>query len=180
MLFRSKQEILKIELTTYGRYLMSRGKLRPVYYAFFDDDIIYDSEYANLQESQNSAQTRILDETPSLKPQTTFSSIEKSVKLNTLVSTEVDKLKKEEAQISADRNYALSLPLANSSPISDYFPAWSFNLINGKINNVEYYINGELENVEPAPKFFGNKIGFWINGNDAFEIKLIEVGKIPN
>ena len=40
--FDDKQEIIKVELTTYGRYLISRGKFKPAYYEFFDDDIIYD------------------------------------------------------------------------------------------------------------------------------------------
>ena len=66
--FDDKQEILKVELTTYGRFLISRGKFRPAYYAFFDDDVLYDSLYADITESQNSTQTRILEETPSLKP----------------------------------------------------------------------------------------------------------------
>ena len=139
--FDDKQEILKVELTTYGRYLMSRGKFRPVYYAFFDDDVLYDGEYGGLDETQNSVQTRILEETPSLKPQTTFTSIEEAVKLNTLLPTEAGKLKQEEAQISADKNYALSLPLGKSSPISDYAPAWSFQMLKGSINNIEYVIN---------------------------------------
>jgi len=139
--FDDKQEVIKLELTTYGRFLLSRGKFKPVYYAFYDDDIIYDSLYANVSESQNSAQTRILDETPSLKPQTTFTSVEESVKLNTLTVREIDKLKEEESQISADKNYALSLPLANSSLSSDYAPAWTLNFLNGNISSSNPYID---------------------------------------
>ena len=40
--FDKKQDVLKIELTPYGRSLLSNGKLMPKYYAFFDDDIVYD------------------------------------------------------------------------------------------------------------------------------------------
>ena len=43
--FDKKEEVLDIELTQYGKHLLSRGVLRPVFYAFFDDDIIYDSQY---------------------------------------------------------------------------------------------------------------------------------------
>lgn len=139
--FDDKQEVIKLELTTYGRFLLSRGKFKPVYYAFYDDDILYDSLYANVSESQNSAQTRILDETPSLKPQTTFTSVEESVKLNTLTIREIDKLKEEESQIAADKNYALSLPLANSSLSSDYAPAWSLRIISGTISSSQPYID---------------------------------------
>jgi len=139
--FDDKQEVIKLELTTYGRFLLSRGTFKPVYYAFYDDDILYDSLYANVSESQNSAQTRILDETPSLKPQTTFTSVEDSVKLNTLTVREIDKLKEEESQITADKNYALSLPLANSSLSSDYAPAWTLRVISGSISSSNPYID---------------------------------------
>lgn len=151
--FDDKQEILKVELTTYGRYLLSRGKFKPAYYAFFDDDILYDSEYTGLSEEQNDVQTRILEETPSLKPQTTYTSVENSAKLNTLVPREVKHLKELESQINADKNYSLSLPLANSSYNSDYAPAWALRMISGVISgNVSQYIDnasGSLEVVQP-------------------------------
>jgi hypothetical protein len=152
--FDDKQEILKVELTTYGRYLISRGKFKPAYYAFFDDDIIYDGEYADLQETQNNIQTRILEETLVLKPQTTYTSIENSVKLNTLLQTEIGKLKQEESQISADKNYALSYPLANSSNASDYAPSWALNIINGKISGaIEQFINNASGNYDICQSF---------------------------
>ena len=40
--FDSKEEVIKIELTQFGKYLLSKGKFAPKYYAFFDDDIVYD------------------------------------------------------------------------------------------------------------------------------------------
>ena len=46
MLFMNKkEEVLDIELTPYGKHLLSNGKLKPVYYAFFDDNILYDIQY---------------------------------------------------------------------------------------------------------------------------------------
>ncbi len=39
--FDKKEDVLDIKLTPYGRHLLSRGKLMPMYYAFLDDDIIY-------------------------------------------------------------------------------------------------------------------------------------------
>ena len=44
--FNKKEEVIDIQLTQYGKYLLSIGKLEPVYYAFFDDNILYDSNYA--------------------------------------------------------------------------------------------------------------------------------------
>jgi hypothetical protein len=40
--FNKKEDVFHIELTPYGRYLMSIGKLKPHHYKFFDDDIAYD------------------------------------------------------------------------------------------------------------------------------------------
>jgi hypothetical protein len=153
--FDDKQEVLKVELTTYGRFLLSRGKFKPAYYAFFDDDVVYDAEYANLFESQNSVQTRILEESLSLKPQTTFTGVENNVKIQTLLQREIETLKQEESQISADRNYALSLPLANSSISSDYAPAWDLRMVNGKIGNIEQTIDnsaGDQDILQPFLK----------------------------
>ena len=44
-----KEEVVKIKITPYGKYLLSMGKFNPTYYAFFDDDIIYDSAYTRME-----------------------------------------------------------------------------------------------------------------------------------
>ena len=81
--YNRKEEVLEVKLTPYGRYLLSSGELRPVYYSFFDDDILYDSRYAfsasapkrseNIYdlENQNDIEKRI-KETPRFHCQTTF------------------------------------------------------------------------------------------------------------
>jgi len=58
-----KERVFDIELTSYGRYLMSVGKFKPEYYAFYDDNIIYDKNYANASatENQNDIDERIKD-----------------------------------------------------------------------------------------------------------------------
>ena len=38
--FNRKEDVLDIQMTQYGKYLLSKGVFRPVYYAFFDDDIL--------------------------------------------------------------------------------------------------------------------------------------------
>ena len=44
--FDKKEEVVEIQLTQYGKHLLSRGKMMPKYYAFFDDDVVYDFRYA--------------------------------------------------------------------------------------------------------------------------------------
>ena len=53
------EEVLDIELTQYGKNLLTRGRFKPAFYAFFDDDIIYDSTYAGFTEIQNETEKRI-------------------------------------------------------------------------------------------------------------------------
>ena len=40
-----KEQVLELHLTQYGKSLLSRGKFKPTHYAFFDDDVVYDSKY---------------------------------------------------------------------------------------------------------------------------------------
>ena len=41
-----KEQVYDLQLTSYGKYLLSIGKFKPVYYAFFDDNVLYDKTYA--------------------------------------------------------------------------------------------------------------------------------------
>ena len=51
--FNKKEEVIQIKLTQYGKHLLSKGKFKPTYYAFFDDSVLYDSNYAGHTEVQN-------------------------------------------------------------------------------------------------------------------------------
>jgi len=86
-----KEQVFDIRLTTYGRYLLSVGNLKPAYYAFFDDNVIYDSRYANaraasltappldtLAEPQNDIHNRIKNETQYIESLTLFEGVESS------------------------------------------------------------------------------------------------------
>ena len=63
--FNKKEEVLDVQLTSEGRRQLALGKLRPVFYQFYDDNIIYDIGYASSggTEKQNVTQDRILDNT---------------------------------------------------------------------------------------------------------------------
>lgn len=68
-----KEDVIGISLTRFGRYLLSRGKFKPKYYQFFDDDILYNSFCGGFGEHQNDTEKRILEDTPrlNLSPNTT-------------------------------------------------------------------------------------------------------------
>jgi hypothetical protein len=83
--FDKKEEVIDIQLTQYGKHLLSLGKFKPTQYAFFDGDIIYDVKYASGSEKQSEAERRIKD-TPRLKTQYVYSGIETEItKINKLV-----------------------------------------------------------------------------------------------
>ncbi len=66
--FDSKEEVINIELTSYGKLLLSRGLFKPIYYSFHDEDIVYDLAYASGSEVSSNSETRIQDNTAYLKP----------------------------------------------------------------------------------------------------------------
>jgi len=77
-----KEQVYDLQLTTYGRYLLSIGNLKPVYYAFYDDNVIYDTRYTagGTLEPQNDAHKRIKDETQYLESLTLFQDLEMTSK----------------------------------------------------------------------------------------------------
>lgn len=71
-----KERVIDFKLTSYGRHMLAEGKLKPTYYAFFDDNIIYDGAYVNISESQNNINNRIKNETQYLEGQVLFQDVE--------------------------------------------------------------------------------------------------------
>jgi len=62
-----KEQVFDLKLTSYGHYLLSIGDFKPTYYAFYDDNVIYDGEYAGTSESQSGISNRIKKETQYLE-----------------------------------------------------------------------------------------------------------------
>tara|TARA_Y100000114_G_C11714186_1_gene305065 strand:- start:133 stop:1107 length:975 start_codon:yes stop_codon:yes gene_type:complete len=67
-----KEQVFDIQLTPYGKHKLSAGELKPTYYAFFDDNILYDAEYAGVSENQNETHGRVKQDTQYLESQTIF------------------------------------------------------------------------------------------------------------
>ena len=77
--FNKEEDVIQIELTPHGRKLLSHGRLKPEFYAFFDDDIIYDSKRAGFEELNSQSKNRIIVDTPSKKPQKTHIGIDSNI-----------------------------------------------------------------------------------------------------
>lgn len=66
--FNKKEDVLDIQLTQLGKYLLSKGKLKPVFYAFSDDEVLYDTRYVSgTAEDNRESSDRIQKDTQRLK-----------------------------------------------------------------------------------------------------------------
>jgi len=147
--FDPKTDVIDIQLTQYGKHLLSRGKWNPFYYAFFDDDILYDSQYGGYVELQNSAQTRITGSART-KTQYCFAGVETEIRremqlLDTIRETMTRDYTEQEyigIQATRDRDYALGLAMGRSDIGNENYPAWSITSLNGLISgSVPYMYN---------------------------------------
>jgi len=132
--FNQKEEVIDLQLTQYGKHLLSKGLFKPTFYAFYDNDILYDSEYIGLIEDQNTIKTRIKDQTPRNKTQYLYHGLENDF----LKISEKDKenvLKSNKLQATPEKSFALAMPLGNSAFDSDYLPAWNINYLNGELSS---------------------------------------------
>ena len=73
-----KEDVIDFKLTSYGKHLLGRGNFKPVYYAFFDDNIVYDSQYLNMSEVQNETNKRIKQDTQYIEGMTLFRDLEET------------------------------------------------------------------------------------------------------
>jgi len=133
--YNKKEEVIEIQLTQYGKELLAKGKFKPSHYAFFDDDVLYDVAYAESSEAQNESQDRILENTPRLKTQYVYSSIEDSVYKNVeSVRSGEESIRSEIHRQVPASDYAFSAPLGNSKYTDEYAPAWSIIPLVGDIS----------------------------------------------
>lgn len=150
--FNSKEESIDIELTQHGKYLLSKGKWKPVYYEFYDDDVIYDSQYGGTSDKQAEINSRIKS---SARPKTqyTFTGAEERVKrylkqardlglpLEVLESSNAElarqNLKSQDNLANIKETlFTTSLPLGNSGLDKNYYPNIKARFIAGEISSV--------------------------------------------
>ena len=141
MLFMNKkEEVLDIQLTPHGRYLLSLGKLKPVYYSFHDSNILYDGRYAGLSQLTKEIEDRIQHNTPQPKTLTSIVSREQNTKSifepSLSLAAGINKATQLASveQINEEKNFLLSPPIGSCSPTTDKAPAWSIKVLNGEIN----------------------------------------------
>jgi len=139
--FNKKEDVIDLQITQYGRFLMSKGKFKPVYYSFYDDNVIYNGSRAGLTEPQNNCENRI-KETPLLQPQIGFSSLEKEFQNNyKAILSNALKAGDPELQRTPEKNYLLPRPIGTGKVDSEYAPAWNVEYLNGSISGSAGHID---------------------------------------
>lgn len=149
--FNKKEDVLEIELTQFGKKLLSEGNFEPYYYAFYDDDIIYDNQYVGMTNetgsNQNNIEPRIKD-VPRTRTQHVYTGIETEVNKNNMLIRTGELISEGNAlfvgkqnpnskmfEVKNDRNFSSYNGLANSSLSSDSIPSWQVSMYKGEISN---------------------------------------------
>ena len=137
--FNKNEEILEIKLSSFGKQKLAAGTFKPVYYAFFDDDVLYDAARAGITEDNNNIEPRIQENTPSLRVQTNFTDLELKVikqthELNehgTYVNDNIMDLKNDPSVFQDYDGLRSVLPLGNSQLGNQFAASWRVEMLAG-------------------------------------------------
>lgn len=158
--FNKKEDVFHIELTPYGRHLLSLGKLKPHHYRFFDDDVMYNSNHipnGGFSEDQNLAHKRILDETPKIKPNPNLKGVESDInKLNTdayfgyEVGKDLQNFRTENKELHINK---LPYSLGSVKYDQTQTPALKIDMFNGEISNsTDKFLTGSNNHILNIPQ----------------------------
>ena len=146
--FNKKEEVLDIQLTQFGKQLLSIGKFKPVYYAFFDSNILYDGDHGEITEVQNDIEGRIQENTPQLKTQHAFSGRATDYTLIVDSITDDERLELPEVdrvriQSTPEKHFSLVNPLGDSDFQSRMAPNWKIVFLDGEYaNTASFFLTG--------------------------------------
>jgi len=153
-----KEQVYDLKLTSYGRYLLSIGTFKPVYYAFFDNNVVYDIKYTSTGssagthklpiEGQNKVNERVKRETVYPESQVLFRDVEST--LSNLETTD--------GGFDSDLNPTLTTPAADiytyDSALGDAMldadnsqavPSWRLLMLQGAVSSSIYRQGAALQ-----------------------------------
>ncbi len=155
--FNRKEEVLEVQLTPYGKHKLSMGKFKPVHYAFFDSDVIYNTYFnteTGYQEHQKDIEQRIKQ---SLRPKTQPIRYGVESKINQYSDNKIGEpnaltpvqlnaaLENLREPVSPSENTStMRSPIGNSSANSFYLPSWKVSPLLGKIDYSEPSYTGSM------------------------------------
>ena len=165
--FNKQEEVIDLQLTQYGKWLLSLGRFKPVYYAFYDDDITYDNRYTGKSERQNATEPRIKDAARP-KAQHTWTGLETQVKkINREIREKVlsgessieKELRNPRIQPAAEKVHALSMPIGTTALSTHKAPAWNAKIYEPtKLQGEVRYLTGSTAQPQRIPQLNFNSL----------------------
>ncbi len=144
-----KEEVIKFELTQHGKYLLSKGKFKPVYYSFSDDDILYDASYADFQEAQNTIENRINETTVYVEPLYVGKGIETRFNEESTIARQNELIPFQSAH---DKNNLTRYLLNNADVGSTYKPSFDIAAFKGDFESTILNVVSSSGHVIITPK----------------------------
>lgn len=157
--FNKKTDVMNIELTPYGRYLLSIGKLKPKYYEFTDEDILYDNTAGGATyQVQEEVHNRIVNETPRLKSIYLKKGVEsdstEEYSLNesaTPMNVNITNIREEYESVTHNQKGAYAM--GRSSYSTNKLPNFQVSMLQGKIqSSVTYLKQDQIVNSLQIPQ----------------------------
>tara|TARA_A100001391_G_scaffold174943_1_gene137622 strand:- start:4227 stop:5243 length:1017 start_codon:yes stop_codon:yes gene_type:complete len=163
--FDRKQEVVDIKLTQYGKNRLAKGKFKPTYYAFFDNDIIYDTNHGEngYEEVQKESEDRIKSALRQKTQTVTYGLETQITKLidsyqsredHGFIANATDLILQKLAEPPPEKLnlYTLTNPLGSSELNSFYTPYWDLNSMVGKVKSSSPYLestdtDGDVERI---------------------------------
>lgn len=162
--FNKKEDVLKIELTPHGRKLLSQGKLMPSYYAFLDDDILYDASQGGASENNSQSKQRILSETPYMKPQTNYKGIDSS---------------KSDMSTKAEQATFLQQKIGSNNSAESRASGWNVTALLGEIESSENALSGSDVATQPIPQL-EMELNYTMSAGNAASLEISNQGLLFN
>tara|TARA_Y100001937_G_scaffold128819_2_gene208513 strand:+ start:21978 stop:22820 length:843 start_codon:yes stop_codon:yes gene_type:complete len=172
--FDKQQEVIDIKLTQFGKNLLSRGKFKPVFYQFFDDGVLYNSDFCGNPEEQNRSEDRIF-EAPQRKTQHLASSVDGGFNDFEYESPVTDP-EKELAVVSPEThttNKILRYPLRNSSIDSQNAPQFYLVATENKIESSKDKYITEVGSFDVPQINFSSSYNISRNIHDAIPVNEV-------
>ena len=135
--FNKKEDVLRIELTPHGRKLLSQGMLKPAFYTFLDDDILYDGSQVGVTENNSQIKNRILSETPYMKPQTNYKGIDTS---------------KSDDDNKTEQAIYLQQKIGTNNTAETRSASWSITTLLNEIDSTKVALSGSTTVTQPIPQ----------------------------
>ena len=162
--FNKKEDVIKIELTPHGRKMLSQGKLKPSYYTFLDDDILYDVSKGGGSENNSQTKDRILSETPYMKPQTNYKGVD--------TSKSDDDSKVEQVRYLLQR-------VGGNNPAEQRAAGWNATCLLNEISSSTNVLTSSIEQTQTIPQL-EFEIEYTMSAGNANDIETSNGGLVFN